>query len=153
MGYNYIMKSAIDFLPDHNTDSDILVLGQCPSSKVTPSKNGTFARLKGWMNHVGEPAWAFHNIIPHKVNSYDVNDVDEVALTHAIYRKKVIIALGGFVSRVLKQYGIIHIKIDHPSPRNRNLNSLEYELEMLVNLEFNIAVHREANSYIDDLND
>ena len=145
------MKSVIDFLPDHNTDSDILVLGQCPSSKVTPSKNGTFARLKGWMNHVGEPAWAFHNIIPHKVNSYDVNDVDEVALTHAIYRKKVIIALGGFVSRVCKRYGIYHIKIDHPSPRNRNLNSLEYEMTMLTTLRFDIAIQREVNELLEKL--
>jgi hypothetical protein len=147
------MKSVLDFLPDHNTDSDIVILGQCPSTKVTPSKNGTFARLKRWMDHVNEPAWAFHNIIPNKVNSYDINDVDAWALTGAIYRKKVIIALGGFVSRVLKRYGVIHIKIDHPSPRNRNLNSLEYEITMLLELQLSIASHREARSYIDDLHD
>lgn len=147
------MKSVIDFLPGHNTESDIVVLGQCPSTKVTPSKNGTFARLKGWMDYVHEPAWAFHNIIPNKINSYDINDVDELALTEAIYRKKVIIALGGFVSRVLKRYGVIHIKIDHPSPRNRNLNSFEYEITMLLELQFAIAAHREARKYIDDLHD
>lgn len=147
------MKSVIDFLPGHDTNSDIVVLGQCPSTKVTPSKNGTFSRLKGWMDVVNEPAWAFHNVIPDKINSYDINDVDELALTEAIYRKKVIIALGGFVSRVLKRYGVIHIKIDHPSPRNRNLNSLEYEMLMLTELQFQIAAHREARSYIDDLND
>lgn len=146
------MKSVIDFLPGHNTDSDIVVLGQCPSTKVTPSKNGTFARLKRWMDLVNEPSWAFHNVIPNVVNSYKIDDVDELALTEAIYRKKVIIALGGFVSRVLNRYGIQHIKIDHPSPRNRNLNSARYEDQMLINLLREIQLHREIKSYIDDLN-
>ena len=144
------MKSVIDFLPNHDTSGDILVLGQCPSTKVTPSKNGTFVRLKGWMDWVEEPAWAFHNVIPNVVNSYSMRDVDDLALFDAIRGKKVIIALGGFVSRVCKRYGIYHIKIDHPSPRNRNLNSLEYEMAMLTTLRFDIAIQREVNELLDD---
>ena len=145
-----MIKSVLDFLPDHDTNSDIVILGQCPSTKVTPSKNGTFVRLKRWMDEVGEPAWAFHNVIPHIVNSYRMKDVDAVALTDAIYRKRVIIALGGFVSRVLKGYGILHIKIDHPSPRNRNLNSSEYEERMLIGLLHEIRLHRQIKTFIYD---
>lgn len=146
------MKSVIDFLPEHNTESDIVVLGQCPSTKVTPFKNGTFARLKRWMDEVGEPTWAFHNVIPNKINSYSMKDVDELALTQAVYRKKVVIALGGFVSRVCYNYGLTYTKIDHPSPRNRNLNSKEYEAGMLEYLRDQIQIQREIKSYIDDIN-
>lgn len=136
------MKSVIDFLPDHNTDSDIVILGQCPSSKTTPIKNGTFARLKVWMNMVDQPAWSFHNVIPNKVNSYEMEDVNESELFDAVHDKNVVIALGGFVSRVCKKYNIDHIKIDHPSPRNRNLNSLKYELNMLGELRRQISICR-----------
>lgn len=138
------IKSVPDFIPGHKSSKDILVLGQCPSSNTKPTKNGTFVRLRGWMDWVGEPAWSFHNVIPNKINSYNMSDVDEDQLEAAVRGKKVVIALGGFVSRVCKKYGIRHIKIDHPSPRNRNLNSLEYEITMLNELQFQIAVCKDV---------
>lgn len=72
-----------------------------------------------------------------------MSDVDKEQLEAAVRGKKVVIALGGFVSRVCKKYGIPHIKIDHPSPRNRNLNSLEYEMMMLNELQVNIAIYKD----------
>jgi len=128
-------RDVLDFLPGHDTNSDIIVLGQCPSSKTTPSVNGTFARLKKWMDYVGVEAWDFHNVIPHKINSYDLKDVDKTALIIAVQDKKVVISLGGFVERACKKYSIDTYKIDHPSPRNRNLNSKDYELAMLESLK------------------
>ena len=133
MGYNYIMKSVIDFLPDHEDSDDVVVLGQCPSSKVTPTKNGTFARLNNWMTIVGLYKWSFHNVIPNKINSYKMSDVDVDALMKAT-DGKLVIALGGFVSKVCDKHNIAHYKLDHPSPRNRNLNSKEYEIAMLSRL-------------------
>lgn len=128
-------KDVLDFLPNHDTNSDVIVLGQCPSSKTTPSANGTFARLKKWMDYVGVEAWDFHNVIPHKINSYDLKDVDSSALMNAVKGKNTVISLGGFVERACKKHSIDTYKIDHPSPRNRNLNSKDYELAMLESLK------------------
>ena len=136
------MKSVLDFLEGHQLSEDIIILGQCPSSKITPSINGTFSRLKKWMTTVGIREWDFHNVIPHKINSYDINDVDVDALYKAVEGKGVIIALGGFVQKVCKKYAIDNYKIDHPSPRNRNLNSMEYEAQMLHKLKEHLDVAR-----------
>ena len=45
-----------------------------------------------------------------------------------------IIALGGFVSSVLKRMNIDHITTPHPSPLNRNLNDKDYERAMLEDM-------------------
>lgn len=136
------MKSVLDFLQGHELSEDIIVLGQCPSSKITPTANGTFNRLKKWMTTVGVRDWDFHNVIPNKINSYDINDVDVDALYAACEGKGVVISLGGFVQKVCKKYAIDNYKIDHPSPRNRNLNSMEYEANMLHGLKEHIDVAR-----------
>ena len=136
------MKSVLDFLEGHKLSEDIIILGQCPSTKTTPSINGTFARLRKWLLTVGIRDWDFHNVIPNKINSYDIKDVDVDALYKAVEGKGVVIALGGFVQRVCNKYGIDNYKIDHPSPRNRNLNSMEYEANMLHRLKEYIDEHR-----------
>jgi hypothetical protein len=136
------MKSVTDFITDHKPSDDIIVLGQCPSSKTQPFKNGTFARLKRWMDGVGAPEWTFHNVIPNKINSNDLNDVDIDALKAAVKGKKLVIALGGFVSKACIKHNITHYKIDHPSPRNRNLNDPEYEIKMMLDLMEQIVLMR-----------
>ena len=90
-----------------------------------------------------QPSWAFHNVIPNKINSYKMEDVDESALFDAVHDKKLVIALGGFVSRVCKKYNIDHIKIDHPSPRNRNLNSIKYELSIIQKIHDEISLYKD----------
>jgi len=129
------MKSVLDFLEGHGTSNELLILGQCPSSNTKPLKNGTYNRLMNWCDFVGISMFSFHNVIPNKINSYDINDVDEDALYEAVQGKTIIIALGGFVERVCKKYKIDCYKIDHPSPRNRNLNDPHYEQQMLKNLK------------------
>ena len=69
-------------------------------------------------------------------------DVDEAKLKKAVKNKKIIIALGGFVERVCKKYSISNYKIDHPSPRNRNLNSKEYEQKMLDDLKCYLIMNK-----------
>ena len=126
-----MLKSVPDFLFAHKTSDTILVLGQCPSTRTKPTANGTFVRLKKWMDHLDLPCWAFHNVIPNKANSYKMEDVDVEALNKAVEGKHLVIALGGFVSRVCKKHKIKHLKIDHPSPRNRKFNDPDYEAQML----------------------
>jgi hypothetical protein len=129
------MKSVTSFLSDHKTSDEVIILGQCPSSKTEPFKNGTFARLDSWCKQVGLDAWDFHNVIHDKINSYDLKDVDDETLIQKTQGKRVVIALGNFVSRACKKNAIYHYKIDHPSPRNRNLNSKEYEEKMIASLK------------------
>jgi hypothetical protein len=129
------MKSVLDFLDGHGSSNELLILGQCPSSNTKPLKNGTYDRLMKWCNEVNISMFAFHNVIPNKINSYDINDVDEDALYEAVQGKTIVIALGGFVERVCKKYKIDCYKIDHPSPRNRNLNDPKYEKQMLKKLK------------------
>ena len=142
----FAMNSVLDFLHDHKISDTVLVLGQCPSTRNPRVReeikksgkiptHGTYARLERWMDHVGLKEWDFHNVIPNKINSYDIKEVDEKKLKKAVKNKKIIIALGGFVERVCKKYSISNYKIDHPSPRNRNLNSKEYEQNMLNELK------------------
>ena len=125
------MKSVLDFLEGHGTSNELLILGQCPSSNTKPLKNGTYNRLMNWCDFVGISMFSFHNVIPNKANSYKMEDVDVEALNKAVEGKHLVIALGGFVSRVCKKHKITHLKIDHPSPRNRKFNDPDYEAQML----------------------
>jgi hypothetical protein len=123
-----------DFIEGYKSSNDILILGQCPSSNTKPNKNGTYSRLCKWLESVNVHAFAFHNVIPDKINSYDIKDVQVKKLYSVTQGRKKIIALGGFVERVCKKHGIPYYKIDHPSPRNRNLNDPKYEEQMLKRL-------------------
>lgn len=135
------MKSVLDFLEGHGTSDELIILGQCPSSNMKPLKNGTYDRLMKWCDSVGISMFAFHNVIPNKINSYDMKNVDSDALYEAVIGKKKIIALGGFVERVCKKHNINCYRIDHPSPRNRNLNDPEYEKQMLKKLKAYLDEH------------
>jgi hypothetical protein len=95
-----------------------------------------------WCETVGIEEFAFHNVIPDKINSYDIKDVDEKKLRKAVKDRKIIIALGGFVERACKKHKIDCYKIDHPSPRNRNLNDAKYERDMLKKLKAYLDEHR-----------
>lgn len=135
------MKSVPDFIPDHIGDRDVLVLGMNPSTNKRPIKNGTFCKLKDWMDKVGVPHWDFHNVVPDKTGEVKVSDVDYGKLWSKVKGRKVVICLGGFVRRVIDQIdsdlrsGITFVFVDHPSSRNRNFNDPEYEPAMLKRLK------------------
>jgi uracil-DNA glycosylase len=129
-----MIKSVPDFIPGHKGHPDFLIVGLSPSSKVKPFKNGTFARLLTWTKVVDLPEWDFCNIL-HEVNCSDIKKVDASELKQQCHNRKKIIALGGIVSKVLYKYDIPHFKVDHPSPRNRNLNCKDYETKMLLDLK------------------
>jgi hypothetical protein len=113
-----------------------------PSTNQRPIKNGTFCRLKEWMDAVGIPHWDFHNVVPDKTGDVKMEDVDWDSLYDHVKNRKIIICLGVFVTRVgamLKKDGVTItcpiISLDHPSPRNRNFNDPSYEPEMLRRLK------------------
>lgn len=135
------MKSVADFVPT-SLLGDIVILGQCPSTNTKPRVGSTYYRLLNWCETVGIEEFAFHNVIPDRINSYDIKDVDEKKLRKAVKDRKIIIALGGFVERACKKHKIDCYKIDHPSPRNRNLNDAKYERDMLKKLKAYLDEHR-----------
>lgn len=87
-----------------------------------------------WCESVSLEQYEFYNVIPHVVASSSLDDVDVELLLQKVHAKRKVVALGGFASRVLNKYAISHMQIDHPSPRNRNLNDPAYELKMLDRL-------------------
>lgn len=128
------LKSVPDFLEDHQTSDDVIILGMSPSTKTKSFKNGTFDRLQRWCDQVELKAFDFHNVIPNVANGSSIDQVDVEELTRKVQGKTKIVALGGFVSKACYKYGISHYKIDHPSPRNRNFNDPTYEVKMLEDL-------------------
>lgn len=122
------MKQVSDFIPESiDVKSPVLFVGISPSTKTTSFKNGTFVRLKRWTDIVGLISFDFVNCIPDIINGISIADVDFDNLIMKCDGKERIVALGGFASRVLKLIHIPHMKIDHPSPRNRNINNPDYE--------------------------
>lgn len=132
------MTKIKDIIPDHVSSNDVIVIGMSPSPRKLnkkPYSNSTLVRLDRWMKAVDQREWSFHNVIPNVVGSSNMDDVDVSALKTAVRGKKIVIALGSFVERVCKKYGIDNFKIDHPSPRNRNFNDHTYEAQMLSGLK------------------
>jgi hypothetical protein len=137
-----MIKQVSDFIPESiDRDSTIIFVGISPSSKTKAFKNGTFARLKYWTDFVGIKKFDFFNVIPDVVNGMCPTLVDPDYIVERAGHKEKVVALGGFVSRILSKNKIEHLKIDHPSPRNRNLNSMEYELTMLLRLREYVNEH------------
>ncbi len=128
------LKSVPDFLDNYQSSDDVIILGMSPSTKIKGFKNGTFDRLQKWCDQVELKSFDFHNVIPDIANGNTFDQVNAEKLLQKIQGKTKIIALGGFVSRVCHKYNISHYKIDHPSPRNRNFNNPDYEVQMLENL-------------------
>lgn len=114
--------------------SRVLVLGMSRSAKTKPTKASTLTRLRSWCEAVNLREWDFHNVIPEIVNGNHHSQVDVDTLARVAFERHKVIALGTFVSSVCRRNKIEHLKIDHPSPRNRNLNSKNYEVQMLQTL-------------------
>ena len=85
------------------------------------------------MTFLGYDTYCFSNVIPHE-GKYTQRDVNYDFVRESTRGHDTIIALGGFVSRVLKRMSIDHITMPHPSPLNRNLNDKKYERAMLEDM-------------------
>ena len=99
----------------------VILVGINPSSK--PFRKGcSLDRMNVWMEPLGFHYYSFSNVIPYP-GEYRIKDVDELFVNEIIRDYDKVIALGGFVSRVLTRIGIQHFTLPHPSPLNRMLNS------------------------------
>ena len=85
------------------------------------------------MTFLGYDTYCFSNVIPYE-GKYSHKDVDYDFVRESTRGHDTVIALGGFVSRVLNRCHIDHITMPHPSPLNRNLNDKDYERAMLKDM-------------------
>ena len=110
---------------------EILILGQNPSS-AKPFKNNTVERLSKWLKYANIFRYDFDNVSQDVGHTFEV-DIDHVKKVTEGYSK--IVALGGIASNVLHKLDIPHLKMPHPSPRNRQLNCKEFEKEKMKTLK------------------
>lgn len=120
----YSGRDMTAFISNHVRSDKVIVVGICPSTK-TAKKTNNKHNLEKWMTAAGVEAWDFQNVIPHKINCADEDEVFYDLLEARLRPFTKVIALGVFVSRVLKKMGIPHMQIYHPSSRNRALNNKE----------------------------
>jgi hypothetical protein len=90
------------------------------------------------MNIVGQYAYDFYNVIPDIVDAEpkmaNVN-LEDINTKLSKFRDKKVIALGNFPSKVLDKLGIDHLKIGHPSMRNRKWNDFRNVTMTLENMK------------------
>ncbi len=86
---------------------NILVIGEAPSQQT--KNNPTLKRLNEWLDYLHIKSFCFTN-----VSNPEWSD-------HAFAYPKVI-ALGQVASKELNKRGIVHFKLPHPSPLNRQIN-------------------------------
>ena len=129
-----VHKDMKAFLADHKVSKTFIFVGQAPSSVETPFKNASFARVKAWADVAKVYEWDFQNAVPHIVNCEDRRKIEYGLLYQRVSPFKKVVALGNFASDALRKIKIPHLKIMHPSPRNRSLNNFEVELEQIRKL-------------------
>lgn len=104
---------------------NLLIVGINPSSGK-PKKLSAINRLEKWIDQLEVKYYGFANVIP-EPGAYHINKVDLEYVKSFCSDQDQVVALGGFVSEVLKRANISHHKLPHPSPLNRNLNDPNYE--------------------------
>ena len=108
-----------------------LILGQNPSG-AKAFKNNTIDRLSTWLDYAGITDYDFDNVSRDLGEKFKV-DLDRVKMLSKGYSK--IVALGRVASNTLHKLDIPHLYMPHPSPRNRQLNSKEFEKEKMNSLK------------------
>lgn len=92
----------------------MIVLGINPSS-AKPRKLSALSRMEVWMEQLGHRYYCFSNVIP-TPGEYRIDRVDLDYVKSLVEGHDKIIALGGFVSAVLKRLNVDHFVMPHPSP-------------------------------------
>jgi len=121
----------------------ILVVGMNPSSRRRVYRNSTFDRLHRWFDAAGIRHYSFMNTFDEvdlnprisKVDSDRFKDIDD---------SYVVLALGTFVSSVLKKFGVDHHSLPHPSPRNHKFNDPNTETDVIKRLKEIVYIDKEV---------
>lgn len=112
------------------TTTRVIVVGMNPSPRPPNKKvikNSTVDRLQKWMTDCGVQHYSFINTTEAVKEKPLLIDIDMNRLKQATNGYHKVVALGGFASQCLRKVNVEHFVMPHPSPRNRMLNSKEYE--------------------------
>ena len=108
-----------------------IVVGINPSNHKTVDKHCiTIKRLFKWMDDLNIKYFSFVNCIP-SPGRYNKSDIDYDMIDVCTRDYEVVLALGNFPSEALNKINVKHFKLPHPSGLNRQLNDVNYELDML----------------------
>jgi alcohol dehydrogenase class IV len=102
-------------------------------AKPGKTKKTALSRLYSWMDQLDLKYVSFTNLSADPDWNFNLKTVDKKFLEKQLEGYDKIIALGGLVSNYLAKYlRVDHIKMPHPSYRNRALNDSNYEHEQLL---------------------
>ena len=125
-------KTVIDFIHNHKSSKDVIVVGQSPSKTNNPSSSGTYAVINAWMTSACVYSWSFMNVIEEEGGDrLSQVDFDRVMSRVDPWIGRKIITLGGLASDVMTRLRIPHLSIMHPSGLNRHLNIFENRIEQI----------------------
>ena len=109
----------------------ILVVGMNPGPpSKNPNRSKSLEKLYHWMSELDVSIFSFCNTFE-DCGKAELSKVDLKRLCTLTSGYDKIIALGGFVSDVLKKIEVDHFKLPHPSPLNRLLNDKQFERKVL----------------------
>lgn len=118
----------------------ILIVGQNPSSiqaGIKRKKNDTMSKLARWCEETNLDAFDFVNCSDQRGEKYTI---DYERLKMKAHDRTGIIALGNVASHALKKIGVDHLKMPHPSPRNRQFNDKSFEPKMVNRMRDYLSV-------------
>lgn len=107
----------------------VLIVGMNPAPSNPTNKarrNSTHDRLNAWMTAANVQHYSFFNTFDAPKNNPRVCDIESSRFKY-IDDDYVVFALGNFVSVALTNANIEHVKLPHPSPRNRMFNDPNFE--------------------------
>lgn len=123
-----------DTLPGHRSRR-VMFVGLNPGNKrikTSVDDNQSLKRLHKWVRAIGIKHFSFVNCT-HAPGNPTVKELakDVSFLKECIVNMDydAVIALGNTASAILKKLDIEHLKMPHPSPRNRKFNEAGYEEE------------------------
>lgn len=138
----------------HRLSKKVIVVGLCPSSKTDEvsrdayRKSDTIQTIIDWMHAAKCYEFDFQNVIPNEVNAVPAMEKVNLSLLKARlepFGDKKVIALGGFVSKVLKKIDIQHEAVYHPSGKTRQLNDFEVRLNQIRKIHSYVFSERAKN--------
>lgn len=110
---------------------NVIFLGLNPAKPKKKLKNSALNRLSSWYDSLGIERVSFSNLTDDPDWDFDLKKIDHSYVLSLLQGYGKVIALGGLVSSFLTKYNVSHLKMPHPSYRNRALNDKNYELEQL----------------------
>jgi uracil-DNA glycosylase len=110
----------------------ILIVGHSPG-RVVEGKSITSNRVKTWMNSIGIESYEWTNLVHYHTPSLKMS---EVTLKPTLVRQyDHVIALGRDAAKWLRNNGLQHLEVPHPSGLNRIWNNPGMEREVVCKIK------------------